>query len=140
MTQEMTQEMKQEINLDINIVSQIKYKNMTSHYNNLKTIDIDNEDLKSSIKKLDVEIKNTKKEITENLKLPLEIINNLNNKPWIRIPYPIREIKLMEYLEDKKMNQEMKDKYLKLLYEKKLTNKVVSYNKLTGKIEDITIE
>jgi hypothetical protein len=58
----------------------------------------------------------------------------------IIIPYPIREIKLISYADEKKMSKELKDKYLKLLYEKKLTNKVVVYNQTNGKIEDITID
>ena len=121
-----------------NLLYKINLKNRMIHYDNLKTIDIENDDLKASIDKLENDIKVKKSEKQENIKLPLEIINNLNNKPWIRIPYPIREIKLGEYIKD--LNQETKDKYLKLLYEKKLTSKVVNYNQITGLIEDITIE
>jgi len=121
-----------------NLLYTINLKNRMIHYNNLKTIDIENDDLKVSIDKLENDIKVKKSEKQENIKLPLEIINNLNNKPWIRIPYPIREIKLVEYT--KNLNQEKKDKFLKLLYEKKLTSKVVVYNQTTGLIEDITIE
>ena len=121
-----------------NLLYKINLKNRMIHYNNLKTIDIENDDLKASIDKLENDIKLKKSEKQENIKLPLEIINNLNNKPWIRIPYPIREIKLVEYT--KNLNQEKKDKFLKLLYEKKLTSKVVVYNQTTGLIEDITIE
>ena len=131
---------EQEQEPEPDVVFQIKHKNMSTHYNNLKSIDIDNEDLKINIKNLELDIENKKKEMNEKLQLPLEIINNLNNKPWIRIPYPMREIKLMSYMEEKEMNQELKDKYLKLLYEKKLTNKVVVYNQSNGKIEGITIE
>jgi hypothetical protein len=123
-----------------NIVYHIKHKNMTNHYNSLKGIDIDNEDLKLNIEVVKKDIENKKKELNENMKLPLEIINNINNKQWIRIPYPIREIKLVAYLQEKNINQETKDKYLKLFYEKKLTSKVVTYNQSNGKIEDITIE
>lgn len=121
-----------------NLLYQIYLKNLSLHYNNLKSIDIDNDDLKTTIDKLENSIKLKNSEKQENIKLPLEIINNINNKPWIRIPYPIREIKLVEYIKD--LNQESKDKYLKLLYEKKLTSKVVVYNQTTGLIEDITIE
>ncbi len=73
---------EQEQEPEPDVVFQIKHKNMSTHYNNLKSIDIDNK----------------KKEMNEKLQLPLEIINNLNNKPWIRIPYPMREIKLMSYM------------------------------------------
>ena len=125
---------------NINIVYHIKHKNMINHNNNLKIIDIDNEELKTNISKIEAEINIIKKENEKNIQLPDEIKKHLDNKPWIRIPYPIREIKLMDYISDKKMNQEMKDKYLKLLYEKKLTNTVVVYNQSNGKLEDITIE
>jgi len=40
---------------------------------------------------------------------------------------------------EKNMTNEEKDVYLKLLYEKKLTNKVVKYNNMNGKIEDISV-
>ena len=123
-----------------NIVNHIKQKNMINHYDQLKTIDIDNEILKINIQKMNDEVINKKEEIHKNIQLPSEIKNHFDNKPWIRIPYPMREIKLVSYIAEKKMNQEMKDKYLKLLYEKKLTNKVVVYNQSNGKIDDITIE
>ena len=133
-----TKKAKLENEEEPNLLYTINLKNRMIHYNNLKTIDIENDDLKSSIDKLENDIKVKKSEKQENIKLPLEIINNLNNKPWIRIPYPIREIKLVEYT--KNLNQEKKDKFLKLLYEKKLTSKVVVYNQTTGLIEDITID
>lgn len=123
-----------------NIVYHIKHKNMISHYDNLKIIDIENEELKTNISKLELEMNSIKNENEKNIQLPSEIKKYLDNKPWIRIPYPIREIKLVAYVEEKKMTKEMKDTYLKLLYEKKLTSKVVEYNQSNGKIENITIE
>lgn len=130
-----------QLNIQIsNIVYHIKHKNMMSHYNNLKVIDIEDEELKTNISKLESEINSIKKENEKNIQLPSEIKKHLDNKPWIRIPYPIREIKLVTYIEEKKMTKEMKDTYLKLLYEKKLTSKVVDYNQSNGKIENITIE
>jgi hypothetical protein len=123
-----------------NIVYHIKHKNMINHYNNLKIIDIDNEELKTNISKLELEMNSIKSENEKNIQLPSEIKKHIDNKPWIRIPYPIREIKLVAYIEEKKMSKEIKDTYLKLLYEKKLTSKVVEYNQSNGKIENITIE
>jgi hypothetical protein len=114
---------------------------MTIHNNSLKVIGINNEELTEQITQDINKQKNrneTKKE--KNIELPSEIKKHYDNKPWIRIPYPIREIKLISYAEDKKMSTELKDKYLKLLYEKKLTSKVVEYNQLNGKIENITID
>ena len=123
-----------------NIVYHIKHKNMINHYDNLKTININNEELENSISKLKTEMNSIKNEKDKNIQLPSEIIKSIDSKPWIRIPYPIREIKLVSYIEEKKMSKEMKDTYLKLLYEKKLTSKVVEYNQSNGKIENITIE
>jgi hypothetical protein len=116
------------------IVYHIKQKNMISHSENLKTLNIDNEVLNNTINKINEE----KIAVKKVLELPAEITANINKKPWIRIPYPIREIKLMEYMKEKKMEDEEINKLLKLLYEKKLTNKVVNYNNQTGKIEDIS--
>lgn len=123
-----------------NVVYHIRQSNMINHYNNLKAIDINNEDLKLKIDTETIVIKKEEKKNINNIQMPSEIMNNINKKPWIRIPYPIREIKLNDYLNEKKMNKEGKDKYLKLLYEKKLTNKIVDYNNITGKINNITLD
>jgi hypothetical protein len=125
----------------MNLVECIKHKHMTLHNNSLKVIGIHNEELTEQIIQ-DINKQKTKNETKKekNIELPSEIKKHYDNKPWIRIPYPIREIKLISYTEEKKMNAELKDKYLKLLYEKKLTSKVVEYNQLNGKIENITID
>jgi len=123
---------------EVNLVYKINLKNRMIHKDSLKTIDIQNEILQKNIEKLEDIITLKKAEKEQNIKLPSEITNHFNNKPWIRIPYPIREIKLVEYTKD--MTQEHKEKYLKLLYEKKLTSKVVVYNQTSGLIENITIE
>jgi len=123
-----------------NVVYHIRQSNMINHYNNLKKIDINNEDLKLKIDTETIVIKKEEKKNINNIEMPPEIMNNINKKPWIRIPYPIREIKLNNYLNEKKMNKEEKDKYLKLLNEKKLTNKIVDYNNSTGKINNITLD
>lgn len=123
---------------ELNLLYKIKLQNMVAHANSLKTIDIENDDLKENIQKVEELITIKKAERQQNIKLPSEITNHFNNKPWIRIPYPIREMKLVEYTKD--MSQEIKDKMLKLLYEKKLTSKVVVYNQTNGLIENITIE
>ena len=123
-----------------NVIYHIKQQNMINHYNNLKSNSIDNEDLKLKIDSERIVIKQEEKKNIYNIQIPNEITNNINKKPWIRIPYPIREIKLNNYLNEKKMNKEEKDKYLKLLYEKKLTNKIVDYNNSTGKINNITLD
>ena len=122
-----------------NVLYHIKHSNMINHYNNLKSIDINDDELKSKIDKETIIIKEEVKHKT-NLEIPSEIVNNINKKPWIRIPYPIRELKLAEYMSEKNMTKEQKDAYLKLLYEKKLTNKVVIYNHTNGKIENIVLE
>jgi len=125
-------------NLEVNLVYKINLDNRQLHYNSLKTLDLENDELKSKIDKVEELITVKKAEKEQNIKLPSEITNHLNNKPWIRIPYPIREIKLVEYT--KNMNEETKNKYLKLLYEKKLTSKVVTYNQSNGLIENISID
>ena len=122
-----------------NIVSDIKYSNMIDQYNKLKTINIENEELKNNIDTIKKSFDNTPNR-NGNPIIPEEITSNFCKKPWIRIPYPIREIKLVEYINEKKYNNIEKDKLLKLLYEKKLTTKVVNYNIEIGKIEDITLE
>jgi len=121
----------------MNSINNIKYKHMQIHQNNLKQIDITNEELNESVIQIEKEINGIKKEKEKNIQLPSEIKNHYDKKPWIRIPYPIREIKLVQYMEEKKMNKEQTDNYLKLLYEKKLTSKVVEYNQLLGKIDNI---
>jgi len=123
-----------------NTVYHIKHKNMINHYDNLKIINIENEELKTNISKLEQELSSIKKEKEKNIQLPSEIKKHFDNKPWIRIPYPIREIKLIAYITEKEMNKEMKDTMLKLLYEKKLTSKVVEYNQSNGKIVNIVID
>lgn len=123
---------------ELNLLYKIKLQNMTAHANSLNIISIQNDDLKQNIEKIEALITEKKVEREQNIKLPSEITNHFNNKPWIRIPYPIREMKLVEYTKD--MSQEIKDKMLKLLYEKKLTSKVVVYNQTNGLIENITIE
>ena len=125
--------------MEPNILYHIKQTNMINHYNNLKSINIINDELKLKIDTETIKDEPQKEKNVMNIKIPNEIINNINKKPWIRIPYPIREIKLVEYMVEKNMTNEEKDVYLKLLYEKKLTNKVVKYNNSNGKIEDITV-
>lgn len=125
--------------MEPNILYHIKQTNMINHYNNLKSINIINDELKLKIDTETIKDEPQKEKNVMNIKIPNEIINNINKKPWIRIPYPIREIKLVEYMVEKNMTNEEKDVYLKLLYEKKLTNKVVKYNNSNGKIEDIIV-
>ena len=43
-------------------------------------------------------------------------------------------------MKENKFSIVQKDTVLKLLYEKKLTSKIVTYNTETGKIEEITLE
>ena len=122
----------------MSVVNNIKYANMVSHNKNLKMLDMDNFELQEKITKMEEELKTVNKKKEMNPTITSEITNNINKKPWIRIPYPIREVKLMDYMKEKKIIGEAKDALLKLLYEKKLTNKVVSYNPDTGKIDNIT--
>ena len=121
-----------------NVIDQIKQNNMIKHYQNLKSLNLDNEELKNTIEQFNTKLSNENKKI--HLPIPNEIMNNFNKKPWIRIPYPIREVKLVEFMKEKKYTTIQKDTILKLLYEKKLTNKIVTYNTETGKIEEITLE
>jgi hypothetical protein len=120
------------------VIECIKNENMIKHYQNLKSLNLDNEELKNTIEQFNTKLSNESKKI--HLPIPMEIMNNFNKKPWIRIPYPIRELKLVEFMKEKKYTTIQKDTILKLLYEKKLTNKIVTYNTETGKIEEITLE
>lgn len=121
----------------MSVINNIKYANMVSHNKNLKMLDMDNFELQEKIIKMEENLKSVNKKKEMNPTIPSEITNNINKKPWIRIPYPIREVKLMDYMKEKKIIGEAKDALLKLLYEKKLTNKVVTYNPDTGKIDNI---
>ena len=120
------------------VIEYIKHENMVKHYQNLKSLNLDNEELKNTIDQFNTKLSIENKKI--HLPIPNEIMNNFNKKPWIRIPYPIREVKLVEFMKEKKYTTIQKDTILKLLYEKKLTNKIVTYNTETGKIEEITLE
>ena len=122
-----------------NVIDQIKQNNMIKHYQNLKSLNLDNEELKNTIEQFNREVLSKEKNKIH-LPIPNEITNNFNKKPWIRIPYPIREVKLVEFMKEKKYTTIQKDTVLKLLYEKKLTSKIVTYNTDTGKIEEITLE
>jgi len=125
----------------MNIVYHIKYKNMINHYNSLKIMNIENEELKNTIDEMKKKIEeSTTKQRGSNPIIPAEITSNFCKKPWIRLPYPIREVKLIEYIKEKEFNKIEKDRLLKLLYEKKLTSKVVTYNIEIGKIEDIVLD
>ena len=107
--------------IDTNIVYHIKHSNMTNHYKNLQSLNINNEDLKLKIDNNEKEMSITKTEVIKNvmnIQIPSEIVNNMNKKPWIRIPYPIRELKLAEYMSEKNMSKDDKDKYLKCVEER----------------------
>jgi hypothetical protein len=85
----------------MSVVNNIKYANMVSHNKNLKMLDMDNFELQEKITKMEDELKSVNKKNEKNPTIPNEIMNNINKKPWIRIPYPIREVKLMDYMKEK---------------------------------------
>ncbi len=129
----------------INMIMKIKMSNMQLHKTMLKELEMTNSILEEKMKSLEELIENITKEVkVENPVIPEEITKNINNKPWIRLPYPIREVKIMTYIKEKygdegeKKVKEVEEKLLKLLYEKKLTSKTVVYNNVEGKIEEIT--
>ena len=63
----------------LNLLYKIKLQNTIAHTNSLKTIDIENDDLKANIQKVEELIVIKKAERVQNIKLPSEITNHFNN-------------------------------------------------------------
>ena len=91
--------------------------------------------IKKDYPKLDVVL------IDENIKKPYKkeikktvmdnLVENMFKKPWAKLPYFHREMKIIEYARKNKLDEkELK----KALYEKKLTAKMIEYDEKSGVI------
>lgn len=82
--------------------------------------------------------------IDENIKKPFKkeikkttmdnLVENMFKKPWNKLPYFHREMKIIEFSRKNNLNEkELK----KALYEKKLTTKAIEYDEKNGSIISI---
>jgi uncharacterized protein YaaW (UPF0174 family) len=65
------------------------------------------------------------------------LMENMFKRPWNKLPYFHREMKVIEY--SRKNNLDEKE-YKKMLYEKKLTSKSIQYDEKNGLIIKIIIK
>jgi hypothetical protein len=96
-----------------------RIKNIKSAYPELNNIELIEENKKKIVKK------ELKKNMIDNL------VENMFKKPWNKLPYFHREMKVVEY--SRKNNLDEKE-IKKMLYEKKLTLKNVEYDEKNGVI------
>ena len=92
------------------------------NYPELKDIEIQDESKRKIFKK------EIKKSVMDNL------VENMFKKPWAKLPYFHREMKIIEFCRKNKLDEkELK----KMLYEKKLTAKNIEYDEKIGSIVKI---
>jgi len=110
------------INGIINRMIDERISNITSEHPELKNIVLIDENIKKPFKK------EIKKSMMDNL------VENMFKRPWAKLPYFHREMKVIEFSRKNKLDEkEMK----KMLYEKKLTAKNVEYDEKNGCIVKI---
>lgn len=85
----------------------------------LKDVQIHDESLKK------VFIKEIKKTKMDNL------VENMFKRPWAKLPYFHREMKVIEFCRNNKLDEK---EFKRLLYEKKLTAKNIDYDEKNGQI------
>jgi uncharacterized protein YaaW (UPF0174 family) len=90
--------------------------------------DVTSEDLQDE-SKVKIFKKEIKKSMMDNL------VENMFKKPWNKLPYFHREMKIIEFCRKNKLDEK---EYKKYLYEKKLTLKFVDYDEKKGCINKIT--
>ena len=91
-------------------------------YPELKNIEIADESKKKIFKK------EIKKSAMDNL------VENMFKKPWAKLPYFHREMKIIEFCRKNKFDEK---EYKKMLYEKKITAKNIDYDEKNGSINKI---
>jgi hypothetical protein len=81
---------------------------------------------------------NKKKEFKKEIKKGMmdNLMENMFKRPWNKLPYFHREMKVIEYCRNKKLDEQA---YKKMLYEKKFTTKNVEYDIKLGMISSITL-
>lgn len=102
-----------------------RIKNIVKDHPELKDTELINENVKKPVKK------EIKKSMVENL------MENMFKRPWNKLPYFHREMKIIEFARNNKLDEkDMK----KMLYEKKLTAKNVEYDEKNGVILKLNIK
>jgi hypothetical protein len=91
-------------------------------YPELKDIEIHDESKKKIFKK------EIKKSVIDNL------VENMFKKPWAKLPYFHREMKIIEFCRKNKLDEK---EFKKMLYEKKLSAKNIEYDEKNGSIVKI---
>jgi hypothetical protein len=80
-----------------------------------------------------------KKQITKEIKKSMmdNLMENMFKRPWTKLPYFHREMKVIEYCRKNKLDEK---EFKKMLYEKKLTAKSIQYDEVNGFIIKIVIK
>ena len=104
----------------------------------IQLITSDNPELKSVLV-VEEESVIEKKQITKEIKKSQidNLMENMFKRPWNKLPYFHREMKVIEYCRKNKLDE--KD-YKKMLYEKKLTTKSIQYDEVNGFILKIIVK
>ncbi len=107
------------INQIINKMVEDRIENVKESFPEVKDIKLIEENSKKIVKK------EIKKGMMDNL------VENMFKRPWAKLPYFHREMKIIEFARKNKLDEkELK----KMLYEKKLTAKQVEYDEKKGEI------
>lgn len=107
------------INGVINKMIEDRISNVKNDYPELNKVKLIDENIKKPIKK---EIKKSMMD---------DLVENMFKRPWAKLPYFHREMKVIEFARKNKLDEkELK----KMLYEKKLTAKNVEYDEKKGLI------
>jgi len=112
------------INGIINNIIDQRITNIKQDFPELKKIELIEENVKKPFKK---EIKKTQMD---------NLVENMFKRPWAKLPYFHREMKIIEYARKNKLDE--KD-LKKMLYEKKLTAKNVEYDEKNGLVIKIIV-
>jgi len=112
------------INGIINNIIDQRITNIKQDFPELKKIELIEENVKKPFKK---EIKKTQMD---------NLVENMFKRPWAKLPYFQREMKIIEYARKNKLDE--KD-LKKMLYEKKLTAKNVEYDEKNGLVIKIIV-
>jgi hypothetical protein len=81
---------------------------------------------------------NKKKIVKKEIKKGMmdNLMENMFKRPWNKLPYFHREMKVIEFCRNNKLDEK---EYKKILYEKKLTAKNVEYDIKVGMITSIVL-
>ncbi len=81
---------------------------------------------------------NKKKEVKKEIKKGMmdNLMENMFKRPWNKLPYFHREMKVIEFCRNNKLDEKL---YKKMLYEKKFTAKSVEYDEKNGVITKIVV-